>query len=44
MGFMGGRVSELTGEAAAIATVDASSIRPVTQRDMTHARLIKQPA
>lgn len=41
---MGGRVSELTGEAAAIATVDASSIRPVTQRDMTHARLIKQPA
>lgn len=28
------------GETAAIATVDASSIRPVTQRDMTHARLI----
>lgn len=32
------------GETAAIATVDSSSIRPVTQRDMTHARLIKQPA
>jgi hypothetical protein len=34
----------LYGETAAIATVDSLSIRPVTQRDMTHARLIKQPA
>lgn len=34
----------LHGETAAIATVDASSIRPVTQCDMTHTRLIKQPA
>lgn len=34
----------LHGETAAVATVLASHIRPVTQRDMTHARLIKQPA
>ncbi len=34
----------LHGETAAIATLPASHIRPVTQRDMTHARLIKQPA
>jgi Domain of unknown function (DUF4926) len=34
----------LHGETAAIATVPAAHIRPVTQRDMTHARLIKQPA
>lgn len=33
----------LHGETAAIATVDASYIRPVTQRDMIHARLIKHP-
>lgn len=45
----GGEVFEVEfltfhGETTAIATVGASSIRPVTQRDMTHARLIKQPA
>lgn len=34
----------LHGETAAIATLSASQARPVTQRDMTHARLIKQPA
>jgi hypothetical protein len=34
----------LQGETAAIATVPAAHIRPVTQRDMTHARPIKQPA
>lgn len=34
----------LHGETAAVATVPAAHIRPVTQRDMTHARLIKQPA
>jgi hypothetical protein len=34
----------LHGETAAVATVSAAHIRPVTQRDMTHARLIKQPA
>lgn len=34
----------LHGETAAIASVDASSIRPVTQSDMTHARLIAQSA
>lgn len=34
----------LHGETAAVATVDASSMRPVTQRDMTHAWHIKQSA
>lgn len=34
----------LHGETAAIAIVDASSIRLVIQCDMTHAGLIKQPA
>lgn len=34
----------LHGETAAVTTVSAAHIRPVTQRDMTHARLLKQPA
>jgi hypothetical protein len=34
----------LQGATAAVATLPATHIRPVTQRDMTHARLIKQPA
>ena len=34
----------LHGETAAIATVPVAHVRPVTQRDMTHSRLIKQPA
>lgn len=34
----------LHGETAAVATVPAAHIRPVAQRDLTHARLIKQPA
>lgn len=34
----------LHGVTVAIATVHASSIRPMTQRDMIHARLIKQSA
>ena len=34
----------LHGETAAVTTVSVAHIRPVTQRDMTHARLLKQPA
>jgi len=34
----------LHGETAAIATLSASQTRPVTQRDMTHARFFEQPA
>lgn len=34
----------LHGETAAIATLSASQARPVTQRDMTHARFLEQPA
>lgn len=34
----------LHGETATIATLSGSQARPVTQRDMTHARLITQSA
>lgn len=34
----------LHGETAAVATVLVSQVRPVTQRDMTHARHLEQPA